>query len=251
MLKHILSIKKKLKHRLNQKGFSLVELMVVVAIIGILASIAIPNFQRFQRKARQSGAKIELGGMYTAQQTFITEWGYGTSCMEQHGYGVDGESLYNVGWAPGSNAGNWNAAGSPSGSYNGPPCNATPAYSTLQGGGGGSGAGNFADVQAGTAKYIAINNGATDFGTSYSCTGAGYTNCKLDSSDNTKCVNDGGSCSNTSSTSFGGLVIPGGSGNSLNNISFTIGAIGHVGGGAADVWTINEEKILQNTKSGL
>lgn len=55
-------------------GFSLVELMVVVAIIGILATIAVPNFQRFQAKAKQSNAKVELSGIYTAEKAFFTEY---------------------------------------------------------------------------------------------------------------------------------------------------------------------------------
>jgi prepilin-type N-terminal cleavage/methylation domain-containing protein len=54
----------------TNKGFSLVELMVVVAIIGILASLAIPRFQVFQAKARQAEAKTNLSYIYTLEQSF-------------------------------------------------------------------------------------------------------------------------------------------------------------------------------------
>jgi prepilin-type N-terminal cleavage/methylation domain-containing protein len=51
------------------KGFTLIELMIVVAIIGILAAIAIPNFIRFQARARQSEANTNLKSLFTGLRT--------------------------------------------------------------------------------------------------------------------------------------------------------------------------------------
>lgn len=85
--------------KLNVKGFSLVELMVVVAIIGILSAIAIPNFQRFQRKARQSEARTLLGGLYTAMETFKAEWEDYTPEFINIGFAPSGSLRYNVGIA--------------------------------------------------------------------------------------------------------------------------------------------------------
>jgi type IV pilus assembly protein PilA len=61
------------KYRPSNKGFTLIELMIVVAIIGILAAIAIPNFNKFQSRSKQSEAKTNLKSLYTAQQAFFAE----------------------------------------------------------------------------------------------------------------------------------------------------------------------------------
>ncbi len=57
----------------GQKGFTLIELMIVVAIIGILAAIAIPNFMQYQAKSKQSEAKTNLGGIYTSEVAYFGE----------------------------------------------------------------------------------------------------------------------------------------------------------------------------------
>ena len=68
------------KLRGNSKGFTLIELMIVVAIIGVLAAIAIPSFMRYQCKAMQSEAKINLGGIRVCQEAYFAQYNkYGTN----------------------------------------------------------------------------------------------------------------------------------------------------------------------------
>jgi type IV pilus assembly protein PilE len=57
----------------NTKGFTLIELMITVAIIGILAGIAYPSYQDSVRKSRRADAKGALLGFANAMERYFTE----------------------------------------------------------------------------------------------------------------------------------------------------------------------------------
>lgn len=65
--------------RHNQRGFSLIELLIVVAIILIIAAIAIPNFLRSRVAANQASAIESLRVISTAEVTYSTTYGTGFS----------------------------------------------------------------------------------------------------------------------------------------------------------------------------
>jgi prepilin-type N-terminal cleavage/methylation domain-containing protein len=86
--------------RQGTKGFTLIELMVSVAIIGILSSIAIPSFQKFQLRSKQAERAVLMTSIYRAIEDywmrdakFPTDWGGGASFL----------NLTN--WNPNSNPG--------------------------------------------------------------------------------------------------------------------------------------------------
>jgi len=62
----------------SRKGFTLIELMIVVVIIGILAALAIPRFMQATVKSKQSEAKGILKQIYTMQRTYRQENPAGT-----------------------------------------------------------------------------------------------------------------------------------------------------------------------------
>lgn len=78
---------------LGSKGFSLVELMVVVSIVGLLAAIGIPQYAKYQSKARTSEAKAALSALFNAERSFQLEWQQYSVDLKNIGFGVEGSDL--------------------------------------------------------------------------------------------------------------------------------------------------------------
>lgn len=70
----------------RQDGFTLVELMVVVAIIGLLSAVAIPNFQKYQARSKTAEAKLQLSAIYTAEASFFADYNVYHTCLNYMGY---------------------------------------------------------------------------------------------------------------------------------------------------------------------
>lgn len=73
------------------KGFSLVELMIVVAIIAFLATMAVPRFGVFLAKAKRAEAYAQLASLYAAQKAYWAEHGTYSSTLAGEG---------GIGWKP-------------------------------------------------------------------------------------------------------------------------------------------------------
>jgi prepilin-type N-terminal cleavage/methylation domain-containing protein len=80
-----------IKNRMNAQGFTLIELMVVVAIIAFLSTIAVPSFLRYMAKAKRAEAYMNLGAIYTAEKMYWAEHGCYTNQLSGPG---------GLGWKP-------------------------------------------------------------------------------------------------------------------------------------------------------
>lgn len=84
----------------KNEGFTLIELMIVVAIIGILAAIAIPNFLNYQCKAKQAEAKQNLGALAKLEEAYFAEYNKYVAAADDAalktklGFEVKGNSRY-------------------------------------------------------------------------------------------------------------------------------------------------------------
>ena len=75
--------------KLRQAGFTLVELMIVVAIIGVLAGIAVPSFRKYQNTSKRAEAYANLAGLVKTQKSFFAEHGqYVGVPISEPGFGL-------------------------------------------------------------------------------------------------------------------------------------------------------------------
>lgn len=87
---------------MKNSGFSLIELMVVVAIMAFLAMIAVPNFSRFLTKAKRAEAYMNLSSLYAAEKAYFAEHGtYSDVLIGENGIGwkPEGKTYYSYGFS--------------------------------------------------------------------------------------------------------------------------------------------------------
>ena len=87
---------------MKRSGFSLIELMVVVAIIAFLAMIAVPNFNRFLAKAKRAEAYMNLSSIYAAEKAYYAEHGKYSDVLNGEGgigWRPEGKTYYTYGFA--------------------------------------------------------------------------------------------------------------------------------------------------------
>lgn len=82
--------------RFKRKGFTLIELMVVVAIIGVLSMIAVPKFMSFLSKSKRAEAYLNLSALAMAEKAYWAEYGtYTTQLVGAQGLGWQPQGNYN------------------------------------------------------------------------------------------------------------------------------------------------------------
>jgi type IV pilus assembly protein PilA len=76
---------------MKKNGFTLIELMIVVAIVAFLAAVSVPSFSRFLAKAKRAEAYMNLSSLYAAQKAYWAEHGKYSDVLDGQG---------GIGWKP-------------------------------------------------------------------------------------------------------------------------------------------------------
>jgi type IV pilus assembly protein PilA len=214
---------------LNRKGFTLVELMVVVAIIGILSTIAVPQFRKFQARAKQSEVRLVLGSIHTLESAVQTEWQTFTGCLGSIGFQREGNKFYYA-------LGFHNAAASP-----GNTCGAlTRADMSCL---------NYSyNVTVDAAGASIVNNGAL-------CADAENETFFIGSvADANGPASVRADLPNGAAAGAPGVVVAGaGTATLVGKNAYVIGAAGRLGGGNVntDNWTLDQNKNMVTVRAGL
>lgn len=216
----------------KEEGFTLVELMVVVAIIGLLSAVAVPNFKKYQAKSKISEAKLQLSAAYTAQQAFFSDYNIYANCLRYMGYDPDRESAnryYAIGFPAAVTA---RAAGAHTAALNsGLLDSACPATGAIVDGTGNTTA---------SATYFLAGKGV----------GATIANSVGAMTGNA--AGAAGVCTNSASVSGGACV---GSQADTANMSFNVAAVGYISGdnltpATASGITMDNNKIIRTLVNG-